>query len=370
MSDLELQEIPLNASDWKYSGEGNMKIVFTYTGPEPSLNNWLLQLNKGEESSTLAAQLERRRDARTFSTLVVGPLIGRQYILEQRLVRVPHEFLSLLSERTQSRPAHRTHTNIDVDQGVGVLVPNMLAESSVTVELKPKWGFLPQSSSIAPANSVKHRVCRYCMHQHLKHKTPSKLCPLDLYSSTPNRINRALDALAESPQNNLRVFVNGVMTDTAHVEWSELKRVLVHILLKEQILVRLQRLQRELDVLDIEGVFPVYERAVECGVGANEPSVDDWVEAVGLFQTQMERSDKQVVLEYLLSMVLKDVSVMIMIEKWPVENGEMPEYKVAVVDTEPKKLAKMARYRDLSQDIVDNYLKLHPHPSSQKQCYE
>ncbi|KAJ2499204.1 hypothetical protein GGH96_003718 [Coemansia sp. RSA 1972] len=370
MSDLELQEIPLNASDWKYSGEGNMKIVFTYTGPDPSLHNWLLQLNKGESSSTLAVQLERRRDARTFSAFVVGPLIGPQYILEQRLVRAPREFLASLSERTQERPAHRTHAHIDVDQGVGVLVPNMLAVRSVTVELKPKWGFLPQSSEIAPANSVKHRVCRYCMHQHLKHQTPSQLCPLDLYSTTPNRVERALDALAESPQNNMRVFIDGVVTDTTNVQWRELKRVLTHVLLKERILVQLQRLQRELDPRDIEGVFPVYERAMECGeLSANEPSIGDWLETVKGLQTQVERSDKQVVLEYLLSMVLKDVSVMIMIEQWPVD-GDVPEYKIAVVDTEPKKLAKMARYRDLSQEIVDNYLKLHPHPSSQKQCYE
>ncbi|KAJ2482347.1 hypothetical protein IWW56_001134 [Coemansia sp. RSA 2131] len=370
MSDLE-QDIPLKARDWKYSGEGNMKIVFTYTGHEPSLQNWLLQLNKGETSSTLAVQLQQRRDACAFSTLV-GSLIGQQYILEQRLVRVPREFLASLSQRTTERPLYRTHAGIDVDQGVGVLVPNMIATCthSVTVELKPKWGFLPQSAEIDPANSVKHRVCRYCMHQHLKHKSPSQLCPLDLYSTTPERVERALDALAESPQNNMRVFVDGVLTDTVDVQWSELKRVLTQILLKELILVRLQRLQRELDPRDIEGVFPVYERAIECGeLSANEPSVDDWVEAVRLFETQAERSDKQVVLEYLLSTVLKDVSVMVMIKQWPVD-GEMPEYKIAVVDTEPKKLAKMARYRDLSQDIVDNYLKLHPHPSSQKQCYE
>jgi hypothetical protein len=40
---------------------------------------------------------------------------------------------------------------------------------SLTVELKPKWGFLPSSPFLSPHSAaVKQRVCRFCMHQQLK----------------------------------------------------------------------------------------------------------------------------------------------------------------------------------------------------------
>ncbi|KAJ2852542.1 hypothetical protein IWW36_000171 [Coemansia brasiliensis] len=383
--EFKLQDISLDASEWSYSGEGNMKIVFSYTGNDFKLAGWLLRLDKANNHSSSSEQHKRYENS-IFSTHVIGSLTGPSYILPQKFVPVTPLFLTQLNQRCLAvRPAHRVHVLIDLAQQIGVLMPNMLKpgnESAVTVELKPKWGYLPTSSHICAANEVKRRVCRYCMHQYLKHQGKgSEFCPLDLFSTSQDRIVRALDCLAQSPQNNLRVFVDGIIVntddslDTCKIpQWDLLKHVLAQILLQEQFLIKLRQLQKSLDPLDIEGIYPIYQRAVANGKLADcEPSIDDWLQAVEQFRSQTTcPTDKQMVLQFLLSTVLKDISVLIMIKQWPhhYTPGQLPEYRIAIVDTEPKKLSKMPKYLERYQSIVSTYLKHHPHPSSQKQCYE
>ncbi|KAJ2715863.1 hypothetical protein H4R19_000964 [Coemansia spiralis] len=254
---------------------------------------------------------------------------------------------------------------------------------AVTVELKPKWGFLPQSALISPASRVKSQTCRYCMHQHLKHGADgtSALCPLDLFSESRERVTHALDCLAQSPQNNLRVFVDGIQVDDFDSQvprWADFRRALVDILLAERFLPQLGRLQQRLDPLDIEGLYPAYERALTSGALSNEePTIAEWLQAGANFQrrdsSDASPDDKQAVLEFVLSTVLKDISVMIAIGSWPSEataTGTPSEYQIAVVDTEPKKVAKMPRHLERSQAIVAKYLELHPDPTQWRACHE
>ncbi|KAJ1751195.1 hypothetical protein LPJ79_002307 [Coemansia sp. RSA 1821] len=375
-------ESSLDASDWSYSGEGNLKIVFSYTGADLKLTGWLLRLDKANNQNSLPEQHKRHENS-IFSTHVIGSLIGSSYILPQKFVPVTPAFLTQLDQHSLAvRPAHRTHVHIDLAQQIGVLMPNMLKpgdEPAVTVELKPKWGYLPTSSHICAANEVKRRVCRYCMHQYLKHQgRGSDFCPLDMFSTSQDRIVRALDCLVQSPQNNLRVFVDGKIIDpldTCKVpQWSLLKDVLAQILLHEQFLVKLKQLQKSLDSLDIEGLYPLYQQAVASGeLAESEPTIEDWLQAVKQFQSQTAPpTSKQLVLQFLLSTVLKDISVLIMIKRWPdhYTPGQLPEYRIAIVDTEPKKLSKMPKYLERYQSIVSTYLQHNPDSSSQKECYE
>uniref|UniRef100_A0A1I8Q5N4 inositol-pentakisphosphate 2-kinase n=1 Tax=Stomoxys calcitrans TaxID=35570 RepID=A0A1I8Q5N4_STOCA len=58
--------------------------------------------------------------------------------------------------------------------------------------------------------------CRYCSMQFLKFKQGkinqrSNYCPLDLFSGVPDRMWNALHALFMCPQNNLRIFKNGIV---------------------------------------------------------------------------------------------------------------------------------------------------------------
>lgn len=80
---------------------------------------------------------------------------------------------------------------------------------------QPKCGVLPISPFLARSDDVeaaiKHRVCRFRMHQEVKYRDGevarvSAYCPLDLFSGREERVRRAWHALADCPQNNLRLF--------------------------------------------------------------------------------------------------------------------------------------------------------------------
>ncbi|PIA13777.1 DUF941-domain-containing protein [Coemansia reversa NRRL 1564] len=414
--DEELEHTHLDPHEWRYICEGNAKVAFAYTGSDLQFAGWVLRLNKcflddeNEVSSnqdTLLKEIEYLQKNNTFEIDVIGSLIGVQYILPQRSTYVTHIFLSQLNELAAStRPSHRANTHIDTRQQIGVLVPNMLTSlaptpapgvHTITVELKPKWGFLTKSTLISDKNSIKRRVCRYCMHQYTKHDADNRstFCPLDLFSDDYKRVVYALDCLALSPQNNIRVFVGGQIL-SAPLQlclegvplWDKLKHTLARIILAEGILIKLKHLQSSLDSLDIEGVFPRYQRAVKSGTLADEePTLNDWVNTVAEFRrtndicghangSERRINDKQAVLEFLLSTVLKDISIMIAVEQIPSQSAssrtaaELPKYRIAIVDTEPKKLSKMSVYLERYQRIVSNYLESHPDPDKQKHCQE
>ncbi|KAJ2474946.1 hypothetical protein EV174_005453, partial [Coemansia sp. RSA 2320] len=249
--------IRLVPDDWSYMGEGNANILFAYNGDSAELRGWLLRLTKcdcvaGSDTNIASWSNELRIKSTNviYACNVIGPLLGPEYILPQRLVALEKGFLcNLMLACEPLRPAHRTHRHIDVERSVGVLTLNQLLNSavnggsrlsqSVTVELKPKWGFMPSANLVSPQNAVKSRTCRYCMHQLTKHGVPhvSSFCPLDLFSKTRCRVVQALDSLAQSPQNNMRLFVNGQhvvdgsgkISETCLPEWLALRDCIADI---------------------------------------------------------------------------------------------------------------------------------------------
>ncbi|KAK9907753.1 hypothetical protein WJX75_009233 [Coccomyxa subellipsoidea] len=145
---------------------------------------------------------------------------------------------------------------------------------TLCVEIKPKCGFLPTSALIRPEHAVKRRVPRFQLHQLLKLEQGkiqrlSAYNPLDLFSGSPQRMEAALAALFEEPQNNLRLFLGGAavqlpkdgklpggptMQQLGGV--SGLTRLLRSILLREGVLDRILEVQK-MDVHDIEGIHPL-----------------------------------------------------------------------------------------------------------------
>ena len=73
------------------------------------------------------------------------------------------------SEGTIAAIAEASSAPQDAD---GIVITNFLhlpgVPASVSVELKPKCGFLATADSIHPENRTKWRVSRYQLHQHLK----------------------------------------------------------------------------------------------------------------------------------------------------------------------------------------------------------
>ncbi|KFM63239.1 Inositol-pentakisphosphate 2-kinase, partial [Stegodyphus mimosarum] len=82
----------------------------------------------------------------------------------------------------------------------------------ISVEIKPKQGFMLQDEFLLPGQSfVPMRMCRFCMMQQYKVKQgviseKSGYCPTDLYSGCPIRMRHSLKMLLKTPQNNFRIF--------------------------------------------------------------------------------------------------------------------------------------------------------------------
>ena len=172
-----------------------------------------------------------------FAKMVLSPLMGDKYVHFGNLVSIPQGFAEAMNEICRGkRPQHRINKVIDESCAVGVLMPDFCflpqslihhpeseKESSfeittpyptLSVELKPKCGFLPVSPLIDSARTVKYFVCTYCMLQKLKVKEgkysrESTYCPLDLFSRDCRRVKKSLKGLVSDPQNNLRVFKDG-----------------------------------------------------------------------------------------------------------------------------------------------------------------
>ena len=94
---------------------------------------------------------------KVFVDHVLRPLIGdSSYITDVQLVEVSQKFLENVEQSIDNdRPIARKHKVIDVHSSFVQLMPHFgfldvqnNCSRSYSVEIKPKWGFLPSSSYI------------------------------------------------------------------------------------------------------------------------------------------------------------------------------------------------------------------------------
>jgi inositol-pentakisphosphate 2-kinase len=209
----------------------------------------------------------------------------------KKAVELPKDFL------VAARLLSKREGDFDQLAPYGLLCDDLLG-GPVAVEIKPKWGFLPK------IEGQKQKTCRFCMHSHLR-GSHSYYCPLDLYSGDRNRVKTALNALITAPRNNFRVIMNEPFTHEALVA------LLTEILVSDSILPNLVKLQSSLDELDVEAIWPMYEKHKD---QLHNLTINDWVQAVQNYQNQTARDDpKQRIMEYVLSMTFKDCSVIVTI---------------------------------------------------------
>ncbi|CAJ2675632.1 unnamed protein product [Trifolium pratense] len=431
---MELTLTEEDAAHWVYRGEGAANIVLSYTGSSPYYIGKVMRIRKSprKESAllgvrnTLALTPHERliwKDAhelisssdkeiagQLYVDHVMKPLLGSKYVDAGTHILVTKEFLETVEKNVLSqRPASRVDdSRVDTQCDFGLLMsdhsifPHGNQESipSISVEIKPKCGFLPLSTFISEGTAIKKRVTRFEMHQALKLQRgeisqQSVYDPLDLYSGSKERIHKAVKDLFTTPQNNFRVFLNGSLilgglgggaksTDAciAKVLEDELHSVIqaddgqctenlftlvteaVH---KSGVLDKLVEVQK-LDSIDVEGVIHAYydSTSQQCKV-CRELSEEQAKQYTSLHSVSLDES-LRIVKDYLIAATAKDCSLMLCFRpRQEKESGsaynsiylestkQAFDYKVHFIDLDLKRLSKVEDYYELDKKIVSCY---------------
>ena len=355
-------------------------------------------------------------------------------------------FLEDLNQKlcSSDRPQHRRDSTLIQPNAAEpawlMLLPNMVAAGDICIELKPKSSLGPHSTKHPKrydGMAMKQRTCRYCMHQEWKvhnGKIPKRrdsekyYCPMDLFSKDKERMQKAVLALMDNPQNNFKVFrpdgqeiTPEIMASTkpspqltpisfkelTGMEQENLVEVLVEVLRESHVLDDLHR-AHELDELDIERMWALHEliqstsnckelskakeglitssslqghadaktllSAIDCTDESN------WLVIRNRYQQALEK--------FLLATTMKDCSILLTIrrelsspqtrEKSQGEWSEM-EYRIrcngcayrvliSIIDLDIKSESNLSKYYKLDQDIVHHYSQMHG--LHKKQCFQ
>ncbi|RIB04632.1 inositol-pentakisphosphate 2-kinase [Gigaspora rosea] len=433
---LHIEVIPelYHKNLWKYKAEGNVNVVLVFIGKNERFFGTVLRLRKtiisNQDTSIDNETFEDQHLSVSYASSVIGPLLGDEYISKSILLKVPQTFLKELSKAIlPMRPENRIYKDIDFNQHYGILTYDHTIFASDTnptlsIELKPKWAFLPSSPFI---NSEKFHSCRFCMHKYFKKKV-SNYCPLDLFSLDEVRLKRAIKELLSNPNNNLKMFIQGMQIHIGQDDWPtqlyeffnfdqsstdhktqhqivDQKNLLVMLLLctilEEQILFkRLKQLQKTLDELDIEGIYKLF---LEQRSNLHDPTIEEWQLIVKEYEQRIKSPSvphlsmdgaqmRQRIYEFLMSTTLKDCSIIFTFQKSrfsdetkvaddtslffkekvkfiPFSSDKIYfKYKVNVIDLDPKSVTKIPYYYDLDAMIVNNYMKCDD--ITKKKCIE
>ncbi|KAG0613140.1 hypothetical protein M758_6G079400 [Ceratodon purpureus] len=370
-----------------------------------------------------------------YAADIMQPLLGESCVDAGLPVFLTTGFLEAVNEDVvANQPEWRSKDAVmDLTAGVALLIadhasfPTVRGQvndlpPTITVELKPKWGCLPEAATISGENNVKLHVSRFTLFQQLKFqqgkiKSVSKYSPLDLFSGNEEGILKALVDLFETPQNNIRVFlegeevfggpVDGGSTDELVTSLEkklagvsvapegervpEFQRLVASALNKSKVLDQLLRVQK-LDAYDIEGAILAYKKFMEM---TDDADADGVATTLSRSETRVENlalepdgehkkrdmawieslswdESRRVVRNFLISATAKDCGLMITLRPlnnshgtpFPVRSasivtcpttGQQYICKVALLDLDTKRLKKMPFYHSVDQEIVDTY---------------
>jgi len=171
-------------------------------------------------------------------------------------------------------------------------------------------------------------------------------------------------------------------------------------LLKTKVLRILSDLQRNLDVLDIEGLSKLWKEAELAAapddadsitpfggplphVQISDPDISDWTEFLDFYVSSRRelldhgepsvRDLRYYVLAYLLSATFKDCSIIVRLDFLGSGDGDGNHtlreigqaYSVVVIDLDPKSMNKLRGWEELDREIVTEYS-----PAQRKVCID
>eukprot|EP01134_Creolimax_fragrantissima_P002856 CFRG2856T1 len=380
----------IDASHWEYRDEGGANIVLGYIGKDKDLAGKILRIRKGEPRMT-SDGLDEVVEIFNYTHEIIAKLFSDDLVDGGELAPVtPAEVAALNIKIDLNRPDHRKGVNVSENVGYVGIQKDMASTPSswvpsnspkITVELKPKWGFMTKSTFVSEDHKqVKSNTCRFCMHQHVKLAQGkinhiSDYCPLDLYSGKLERVVKSLEDMLIEPQNNLKVYVGrtpallstitslGTDTQTRLTTFAKVLSeggftcpsqsaspikpfctALAAIVMHTDVLQQIKAVQK-LDVSDVEGYYKMYQAMKHEDPQVNvdgQWSSASWIAAKDsakktIFEmnsethvpitektwSKLSKSDKKAKMrEFLISTTLKDCSVMITFQR--IESDEKP----------------------------------------------
>ncbi|XP_029637509.1 inositol-pentakisphosphate 2-kinase isoform X3 [Octopus sinensis] len=216
---------------WIYRGEGNVNMVLSDIKQKKVYR--FVKTNVKCENN-----FEHNKRTVDFVKEVMQPLLSSVYVIPPLLEKIPIGFAEKVNRAVKkARPAHRKGKDIDFAARAALVLPdfcyvfqpncissmqsNVPYPATISIEIKPKSGFIPISNHIK--NPIKFKVCKFCMRSHLKSKNglwleQSRYCPVDLFSGNPSRVRHAIHELLNTPQNNLKICKNGVEVYSEYVK--------------------------------------------------------------------------------------------------------------------------------------------------------
>ncbi|KAF8405267.1 hypothetical protein HHK36_010168 [Tetracentron sinense] len=442
-----------DAVDWIYRGEGAANLVLGYTGSSPAFIGKIIRIQKAPRSRSqrmtgspilsihecllwrdtneLGSSTSKEIVGQLFVLYVMSSFLGSEHVDAGIRILVSREFLESVEKNTLcQRPASRVQAarvNTLCDSALLVsdhsafphgkyrlhkfspmvitsCVSILKEEPCISVEIKPKCGFLPCSKFIVEGNAIKRSVTRFRMHQVLKlHQGEisqvSEYDPLDLFSGSSNRVHDAIKALFTSPQNNFRVFLNGslifgglgggsdntsnsisealedliegVIQADHGLRTSSFLQLVAETVFRSGVLNRLLGAQK-LDMFDIEGAIHAYYNIVAQPCKVCRDFMDEELSHryAPLHSISLEESLK-IVRDYLIAATAKDCSLMISFrlredgDPGPPDStvyleptSQIFDYKAYFIDLDMKPLKKMVHYYELDQRIVSCYTQM------------
>ncbi|XP_052736909.1 inositol-pentakisphosphate 2-kinase isoform X3 [Vigna angularis] len=388
-----------DAADWVYRGEGAVNLVLAYAGSSPSFIGKVIRLRKapknGLESNGVSVrnsialtpqerilwknvdQLISSSDKEIVGQLyvehVMKPLLGSNYVDAGMHILVTREFLELVEKNvTGQRPVWRVDAaRVDTQCDFGLL----MSDHSLFAHGSPRP---------SPCISVEIKISRL-----------SEYNPLDLFSGSKERIQKAIKGLLITPQNNFRVFLNGSLilgglggvaknTDECIAKKFEdelksvievgdglctenLRTLVAEALQKSGVLDKLLEVQK-LDSIDIEGVIHAYynitsEQCIVC----KELSEEQAKIYASLHSASFDES-LRIVKDYLIAATAKDCSLMLCFRPRNEEDSGLVynnvyldstkqafDFKVYFIDLDLKRSSKVRDYYELDKKIVSRY---------------
>ncbi|XP_076639205.1 inositol phosphate kinase 1 isoform X2 [Colletes latitarsis] len=215
ISEPPLPLATFSIEDCVYRGEGNANVVIALS-QEHKVIRFRKSLPDDVPPDGGKQRAERELEfVKSVASCFLGP-----YAQIPKILRYDVKDIARLSEAIQPlRPDKRRHT--DVTETYATQYPDYAflrtkcdpdlfrSKKTFCVEIKPKQGYSRDADN-------KFQKCPYCLAQYYKLQKKviaarSTYCPFDLFSGVEERMKSALKGLLISPQNNLKIFKDGVV---------------------------------------------------------------------------------------------------------------------------------------------------------------